>query len=530
MGSVKSRRKLMNHIKGNIKEGLFTISTKKELAKAVNLSVSTVNNALKELEQEKRIVVVSKKGHKGGLVIALVEHQYDKEDLREYNLSDDDLVTSTKKYAQDLKEKHFPDYKYQRKENRRRTKLEMIEYNAVKDKHRKMLLDMNFKLSTMNYPTKEIFYMVDDSEGYYKAYLLCKLYDQYCIAHIKARKEKYEHKMLNAKTKDEKVRYKKFMEFYDSQIPTMVTKNSETKNFFGSRNFNTFYNFYNKVKDIKGFNIFKYMQNVFNVISFKYENGYQKQFIPSPNYFSSEKHLQSYTNYLKGIKRNVNNTQRHIGSDDTRIDSSTYVKNPLVVQLQEMYVLGLNNTLHNVDEMFKNAMDLEELEYGITNDKQLLLLNLVYNVEDKIKDLPEYEKELMTKFVKQLVVNEYAPMSISPITRTAMFMIQREHMRNVLEFGKQTLTNWTSELGIVSFDDGHLTQEYRNSLEYTMTYYMILSKYSTNYYVTRMYSDYMGYEVNMREVEYIIDKYDLERLIPLDKYGMLDIDKLEEDV
>ncbi|MDU5108792.1 winged helix-turn-helix domain-containing protein, partial [Clostridium sp.] len=180
MGSVKTKRKLLDYLESNSKDNIFTISTKKKIAESVGVSVSTINNNLKKLEEENKIAVATKKGHNGGIVITLIKERFNTEDLVEFNKSNDNIIQSAQKYAEDLRDKHFPTYTYQRKENRRRTKQEMAKYKAIKDKNRRIILDMNLELSNMNYPSKEVFNMSYDPEGFYKAYILCKLYDTYC--------------------------------------------------------------------------------------------------------------------------------------------------------------------------------------------------------------------------------------------------------------------------------------------------------------------------------------------------------------
>ena len=61
-----------------------------------------------------------------------------------------------------------------------------------------------------------------------------------------------------------------------------------------------------------------------------------------------------------------------------------------------------------------------------------------------------------------------------------------------------------------------------------------MRQYTSTYYILRMFGDYLGYEVNLREVKYIVEKYNLIDKIPLTKEGMLDYNKLihlvEEEV
>ena len=508
MGSVKNKRKLLDYIKDNSKDSVFTIATKKKIADALKLSVSTVNNNLKSLEEDKEIVVVSKRGHKGGVVITLVEDKTNNEELQEFINSGEDVITSTINYAISLRDKYFPNYSYERRPTRRRTKIEMAKYNAIKDKNRKIVLDMNLKLSEMPYPSREVFNMSYDPEGFYKTYILCKLYDQYCIAHMNAMYNK--HIYLMNKEDITEYQYKKhesLASFYKNQVSILLPKNSVSDNFFGSKTFNTFYNFYNKVKDRKNFNIFKYMQNVFKNVTYYYENKKMPVAIPSPNYFISDKYLNLYDKYVGKIKENVNNTNRHLGEYDSFIDSSDYNLNPALSQLQQMYMIDLNEQVHDIDTMFSKAMDLEDLEFGIIRDtKHLTLLNFSNKVDEEISKLPEKEFKVMNKFVKQLIINEYAPMTFSSTVRTSLFPMQRHYLVSELEVQEKDLKDHLVEIGLVSSNVDYASLENDDITNLTsIAYdYLVLSKYTSNYYVLRMFSDFMGYEVNLKDVNYII--------------------------
>lgn len=533
MGSVKTTRQLLNYLQDNAKDNLFTIGKKKEIAENVGISVPTLNRHLKTLEESKDIAIVTKPGRNGGVIITILDNIHNSEEFKEFMGTSDDIITSTQEYAQSLKEKHFPTYKYQRKEVRRRTKKEMLEYNAIKDEKRRTILDMNLALSTQPYPTKDIFNMSYDPEGFYKAYLLCKLYDQYCISHMQAKRSKHlELMQVEDLSNEEILRHKELSEFYRKQVPMLMPRNSVSDNFFGSRNFNTFYNFYNKIRDRKDFNVFKYIQNVFKNVTFSYENGYYKNPIPAPNYINSEKYLQSYDNYLRGIKKGVGKTNRHLGSVEGLINSRDYTINPALSQLQQMYTVGLNNELHDIEEMFKHALDLEEVEFGyIRDNKHLNLLSFSHKVDNAIKDIEEKDREIINKFVKQLIINEYSPMSFPKTAQVSLFPMQRAHMVSELKLEGKDVEEHTLNIGLVSHNPDTELLEHQDILNITQVAYdyLVLSKYNSNYYVIRMFADFMGYEVNLKDVQRIIEKYSIKDLIPLTKYGMLDYEAIKRE-
>src|SRR5699024_791877 len=134
--ATKTQRKLYQYLEQNAIENKYHISTKKELADYLDDSISALSNKLKKLEEENKIVTVSKRGKNGGVVITLVR-DYNTEELKEFNESKDNIITSDLQYAKELREKHFPSYRYERKEQRRRTKLEIAKYKDIKKEQRR---------------------------------------------------------------------------------------------------------------------------------------------------------------------------------------------------------------------------------------------------------------------------------------------------------------------------------------------------------------------------------------------------------
>lgn len=520
----------MSFIENSAKDKSYTVDKKKSMADSIGISVSSLNNALKVLEEDGEILVVTKKGHKGGTIITLVD-KVDNSLIEEFVGSGDNVITSKMEYAEELKKKYFPSYSYQRKSQRRRTKIEMIKYNAIQEEERKIIEDLNFHTSSLPYPSKDVFNKAVDPEGYFKAYLLCRLYDQYCVSHMSKQVNRHLKEMnRDGKTQEELNRHQKYIDFYLSQVPVQMSHNSVGQDFFGSRTFNTFYNFYKKMGEHNDLNIFKYMQNVFNNVTYSYENHHSKQFLPAINFFSSDIYIQRYRNYLSGIQRNVANTQRFISSTQDLIDSGDYSDNPAIVQLQQLYRTGLNGTLHDINSMFSHAMDIEDVSIGlIKNEKHLTLLNFVDTIEEKSKVMDEWERELFNKFIKQIVINEYAPTTFSAVVRTALFPMQKSHLINNYRLNGENLEDKLLEIGLVntSIDYSTIDDSEYETIKKTAFNYVILSKYTSSYYVLRMFADFLGYEVNIRDIEVIISKYNLEDDVPLTEYGMLDYNKLK---
>ncbi|THA85493.1 hypothetical protein E6A58_11575, partial [Histophilus somni] len=139
------------------------------------------------------------------------------------------------------------------------------------------------------------------------------------------------------------------------------------------------------------------------------------------------------------------------------------------------------------------------------------------------------------KYVKQCIINDYSPTSISPSARLSMFTMQKEHIvyNKQLNKGIKREDLLPLSLGGIVNKDLLSGMDIQN-LEQNGNEYLYMRQHTSTYYILRMFGDYLGYEVNLREVKYIVEKYNLIDKIPLTKEGMLDYNKLihlvEEEV
>lgn len=490
----KIKRRLYSHIEQYSLKHKYIVSTKQELADKLNISLSALNSNLKKLEQEGKIVTTTKRGNNGGFIVTL-----NNLDLEEFNNSNDNVIESSKEYVEQLREEIFPTYQYNY-QGKRRTKVEMIKYKAIKDKQRKVIVDMNFYFNDLLYPDKKLFEMSYDPQGFYNAYILCKLFNQYLAMFCK---HKYEE------TLEDKYSYK--MQYY-------LREDCTPNNFFGSRDFNIFY----KLQDIlerRNLNVFKYMQNVIKNVDWEHRQGYKVNFVPQPNYLLSEKYLERYEKYSKAIKSNINNTQRHLGNTELLIDSSIFTQDLIVQQLQQLYIEGLNCTKVDMETIFNNALDVKDVMLGlVTSEKQVNLINFNYEVESKVSHLPKEEQDLINNYVKQLIINEYDSTNFSNSGLLSMFTLEREYyLSNVIFNTQNSLYNYKNFIATLN----------QQPNEYVGYSYLLYRKFKPTLYISRMYGDLKGYETNLKDLHNVLEKNNLKGLIPFKKYGTLDYDNLK---
>ncbi|QIW89128.1 metal-dependent transcriptional regulator [Staphylococcus phage Twort] len=487
----KIKRRLYSYLEQYSLKHEYIATTKKELAEKLNISLSALTSNLKTLENEGKIVTSTKRGNNGGFIVTLNLPNT-------VNEVEGNIIESSKDYANYLKEKVFPTYQYNYK-GKRRTKVEMVKYNAIKDKQRKVIYDMNYYLDGLLYPDKELFNLSYDPEGFYKAFILYKLYNQYSAMFCKHKFEETKKDFYTAK-----------MQYY-MNYPT-------PKNFFSTKEFTIFYKLQKLTKEYD-INVFKYIQNVFKNVDYEYRNGYKKTYLPQPNYLISEKYIDRYLKYVKGVTKNVNTTQRHVGDLELLVDSSIFTEDLVVQQLHQLYIEGINISKVDINSIFNSALDVEDVMLGLSsNEKQLVLLNFNYEVEQKVSHLPDKNKLLITNYVKQLIINEYDSSIISNKALLSMFTLEREYFVGSKVFNTQE--------SLFKYKDfvGTLNNQGNTLVGYT---YLVYRNFNNLMYTIRMYGDLKGYQTNLKDLHNVLEKNNLKGLIPFTKYGTLDYDKLK---
>ncbi|BCK59804.1 Rep protein [Staphylococcus phage vB_SauH_DELF3] len=502
-----SEKRLYDYIEKKDKNNTNQIATKKELAEEAYVSVSTLSNNRKRLEPDNKISVVSNGGNKGGIVISPLR-DYDTDSLLHSNDTNDSVITSNEDHATELRNRWCPSYVYERKENKRVPKLDMVQYNASKDLKRKPLTGLNFYNSSLPYRTKDIYHMSLDPGGFYKAYILCELYDQGAIAHENA---KYIQHLTFSGGNEDVDRHKHLSEYYRKKMLQNLSRDSICKDFFGSKLFDTFYNVY--------------YAKCAKEDRFGFENKTQPYLLPAPNFHSPDKYLTNYENYVKGIRRGVNKPNSRVRSVGSFRISDDYLLNPAVAQLHQLYTTPLNEELNDIDTMFETALDTNNTIYGILNGmKHIILLSYNKYIEHLIEKLLSKHKNFLNKFIKQCIVTEYSPTTIPNNARLSMFLTEKEYNASTAELNGGIDISDLIDIGLECTTDLRV-QDIVNKEETTM-YYLHMRRFTSTSYILPNYSNYHDNHVYLTESKTIIEKYNCFEEIPLTKEGMIEYNKV----
>ena len=512
----------------------FLVSTKSDLAKQYGLSLSTVSKRLTELINNKVIDMVSKRGKNGGIIITfLVEPN---EDFATWERKNENVIQSESEYAINLRERVFPKYIRPLGNGRpRRTKKEMIAYRLAKDEKERTIINMNSECE-VTYPSKKIFEMSPDPQGYFRAYILAKLYDILCYHYMQ---HAYEYFNEHPEQTPENIEGAKH---YDKKRNNYLYSDILGKDFFGERRFNTFYNLQAKLQEWDlTIHDFKYIHSVFGNYLYQYEQrrGTSKALgspVPYINYFHSEGTLQQFIKHTSALKRNRSKFG-DVKPIEQRI-ASTGAKSLTYQSLKRLYDMGIDAIDYDFDTKFESSLtleyilDVENASVKYNNDNEQLDRNSIaftsYN--NMVKSLPRNmrndEEELMIKFLKQTHILMANNRSFDMLEKATMFPLQQRAIIDKVKSNDKFEDYKDVAYGAVSTIWGEIYDSerevaYKNGLE------IETMRSQQNWWnILMMYGHYRNMTVNTNEVKRIMDKYKLEGDILLDLYGLLDYNKI----
>ncbi|XWX29938.1 HTH DNA binding protein [Staphylococcus phage PG-2021_40] len=515
----------------------FLVSTKSELAKQYGLSLSTVSKRLTELINNKLITMITKKGKNGGIIISFLVQSL--EEYSKWERKSENIITSESEYAKTLREQVFPKYERPLGNGRpRRTKKEMIAYRMAKDEQEQKLLDMNLECE-VTYPSKRIFKMAPDPQGYFRAYILAKLYDVLCYAYMESTCEYFKNDIDQSSSTQESIKhYQKLMDKY---------KQSDIlgRDFFGTRKFNTFYNLQAKLQEW-GLIVhdFKYIHSVFGNYIYHYEQrrGTRNALgspVPYINYFHSENTLKYFIKHVNQLRKNkaMYGFTKSIGQSISSVGA-----NSLTYQsLKQLYDMGIDSITYDFDTKFMDALTITDIidfqNVGISYDNENEQLNrnsIAYtNYNNVVNNLPKMldkDKETLVKFLKQAHIQMANERTLSPLEKATMFPLQQRALVDAINDKGMKEKDEDLAYSIITTIKGEVRDD---EIEpYSKIGREIESMYSLpNWWnILIMYGTYRDMTINANEIKRIIDKYDLENEIKLDIYGLIDYNKVVNDM
>lgn len=518
----ETAQRIYDYIYNNTKLGLFNIRTKKELAKELDLSPTTVSKKLKLLEQEELLKIESK-GSKGIDIIIK-----EKTNIKDFLKTTENIIESDSNYAKQLRDKEYPI------EENKRTAKEQVIHDSIKDQDRKIIDEMNFRARGKSFPTKDIFDLSKDPEGYFKAYILSKIYDKLCNIHLKVRARKYKEKLEQSIEDNESYLYindlEEKMNYYYSQSDNYKRTQTLVGGFFNVNSFKHFYELYKLTLTLKDFDVIRYMLNVFSTTSFSFERGYFNKPVPTSNILIQSKMIDNYYKYRKAIKDRMNKDNRQLSNYTQRMNNEPeYMEDVILEQLKILLIKDYQKLPYDIDTAFSIAIDFDDYKFGIRQQRQEKILKFYSLFNDKIKNINETDRKLLDRVIKELIINAYAPKTITKTYRLSMFPLQRAYIFDtIVEREHKVLSlKHLKDLGLLhsgtsffAIDEGLSNPETDIELG---AEYVKARKNVIDYQTIKMFGYYTNIDINMKEVKRVLEENNIKDLLPITKYGMLNI-------
>ena len=516
------------------KDNIFVVKTKSQLSKDYGLSLSTINKRLKVLQDNNIIKLTTKRGKNGGTIISfLVEPT---ETHRKWEQKGTNIIESESQYAQKVREQVYPKYIRPLGNGRpRRTKQEMIELKLAKNEKEKTHIEMN-RLTQETYPQHHVFEMSQDPVGYFRAYILAKLYDVLAFEYTNAY---YEYYTMNDTATGWSNHYQKESTKY-SNSDILGT------NYFGKKVFTMFYNLQAKLKELDlPIHDFNYIQSVFNNFIYQYhsrkfykDKGHPfKQPIPYVNYLYSGVAIEYFSDYISNLKmyRNQQNSSRSLDSMIKKAGTHT----PTYQALKMLYDSELVVDKYDFDKLFVDALEIsgmfnfEQSTWDTTDNEQMVKNMTVFKhyqhmvkvFTEKVDSKNDLNKLLLV--LRQLHVLVANPTRYTNLERISLFGVQTNAIVNdMLDLEQNDRLNHLGFLGGFGYIN---VENYGKQIEKGIA--NARTFLNTNMKsVILMYRDYREMTINYNEFHFLLKKYNLLGTIPFDKFGLLRYDKIQDTV
>lgn len=533
---TKSTEHFLDFLKDQVnEEGSYAIGTRKQLEEAYGKSRSVIDRKLKELTENEIITCVTKRGKNGGTIITL--NYYKPKNFNTWVKKDESIITSNETYARDLREKVFPKYKRPLGQGRpRRTQEEMRAYKLARTEHEKLMVTMNQSTSNL-FPSREVFNMSPDPEGYYKAYTMARLYDVMCYEYMK--QAWLDHKSIQNPTEKEK----NAVDFYYNKMLYYRSSNILGKDFFGTKLFNTFYNAYYKIKDSKiMMTVEEYMHSVFKnyVTHFEYYRGTKyglKSPVPYPNYLHSETAFTNFYKHRDYLRTNKCNFDSYLPIGN--YVSIIGIANPVYKAISRLFNSEFTNDVGYdiIENKFKVVMKTRGLYSPLTEElyteeelsSEPELKDTLNHYKDytqtmtEIKEVVTEDKEieLLDVFLKQLYMIKADPMKLTVFDRMTMYPVQQRYYFEMLDYTGKLRKDKEESYACIGAVSQLIKQNQFDEFASAGREYCNIANGGAMYQIINMYMDYNKTALNIHEVQNIIRKYKLNNVIKLDKNGLL---------
>lgn len=393
----------------------YVKTTRKELAREANVSTKTITRKIQKFGDVGLISFEHKMGAKGGLIIKLNPDKFHFGDLKS-------PLTNPTKGETRLIDRLFPSY--QRTKAIRRTKTEMAEYNQLRSKFTKKVLDANNTLLNEYIGKKdlnwEFFNGMEDNGHSYQVWLLSRAYDAMVSAYEKQYVDDYNdpdnHQLYGYPKRKHGINYR-----------------SLDGAFIGSYNYKSFERLITFSDEI-GYNPVIVMGKVFERYVYTHKMYNRKAKIPVPNQLIDK-------NGTRIVKESIENQKKANKFNGTL--STDFKNSP---ELMAVYKVYTNYSYHKETSpistlsLIKNNFGMESLYHYYTQ--------AIYNISSILTDQETRAVDFYLRQQVGLMIDHQATVAISAEIPSLSIRIASEQLP---DSSKEELTNLIStSMGSVS--------------------------------------------------------------------------------
>lgn len=494
---------------------------KTKVAKKLKKGSTTLDRYINLVKDHGVGSVEAKRGRNGGTVIV-----FDQNILNFKTV--DNIVTSTSKSAEEIRDTVYPRSNKPEPKRRYRTKEKISADEMLLRAKNKEEAKFNDMLEPYNYPTKDLINTIDPSGRYYHAYIIAQMYSTYAVTFPYERIGRYT-RMGDSKKVKVNEKALKFAKGY----------NVLSKRFIGTKNFNVFLKLYDMLK-AKNIDPLAYLTVQFEYTSFLSENKKARQgAIPFVNFLISDKALELYEEQTLYMRRVRNNYNYLINTTDAVVIQG--IKNPIIRLLDYAY-RDIDYSLTDQEMSDRLATKIEEVELGYytprnvsdhmlndSTERAQVMLGF-YNdflLDIKKSDIEEEHKDVLCSYMKAMVYHYIDPRPKQTVLSLMTFLTQIYNMRHIaIDIRKRSEEAYLENLGNLGQLRLYKQEDVDNFIkEGEIMDFALHSNGDKTVELFRTLGQALNIDYDINKVHDAIHAYGEEK-IPLTVFGFLDLTQL----
>lgn len=487
------------HIAGKVQvwgETSACIIRQPDVAKELKISLSSAKRYLNELEQKGVISKESKRGNNGGTIVTFNRK------VLEFSVTPN-VITDTTKKAEELREKYFP--RRPEPKTRYRTKAEIARDRALAKINNDKSARLNDILDELPFPNLQFFQEFDNPDLALEAYLISRMFNAYALIFP------YERYILYKDT-DARMANRAKRTFKNASTYDVLGER-----FVGTPRWKKFEELAQYCRD-EEINPLAYLTCQFKYIDYRETINKPIGPVPFCNTLVTEDSKQRYLNdekFYSKVRR------KNMFLDYTGKVLFLGAKYPIIQALHMAYTLGtvVERPLDHI------IQEIEEASFNSDRAEKLLSYYMNVSLELKASDITEENKKVIARFLKEQVALYSNTTTLSDSDYLLACNIPLQHMKTLGGLNKVPQKDYHFYMGNKEKKQRVTAREYELFIKRGSLLDFSVSASKTFRGTLGLLSEHQGIGINPHKLNEALNSFGLEK-VPLDTYGLLDIDKI----